>query len=56
MDSNLERHLHPDLASNPRVSIQKYESIKFKRGLDEGDQPFPVSAKLGPYVVSYTRF
>lgn len=32
-NTNLESHLHPTLASNPRVSIEKFESRKFKRGL-----------------------
>mmetsp|Transcript_40741 Transcript_40741/g.39338 ORF Transcript_40741/g.39338 Transcript_40741/m.39338 type:complete len:119 (-) Transcript_40741:246-602(-) len=50
-DSNLEKHLHPDLASNERVTIQKFERKRYKRGLSEEEAPFPVSPKIGPYIV-----
>ena len=55
LDENLERHLHPNLFSNSRVSIQKFEANKFKRGLSEDEKPFPVIAKLGPYIVSLLK-
>jgi hypothetical protein len=44
-DEDLEsRFLHPDLAANSRVSIQKFRRDNFKRGLQRhmGEQPFPV--------------
>ena len=44
--------IHDDLKGHDRVSIAKFESRQFKRGLDEGEEPFPVVAKVGPYVVS----
>lgn len=50
-NTNLERHLHPDLVNNPQVSIAKFATNTFKRGLDEGEIPFPVSPKIGPYEV-----
>jgi CDGSH-type Zn-finger protein len=34
----------------------KYENNKFKRGLDEGQEPFPVSPKVGPYIVEKPIF
>ena len=55
-NTNLEVHLHPDLLNNERVSIQKYENRSFKRGLDSNDAPFPVSPKIGPYVVNKPLF
>jgi len=48
-----ETHLHEALRTNERVSIQKYQGREFKRGLQEedGEVPFPVSARVGPYEV-----
>ena len=39
--------------NNDRVSIHKFRRDNFKRGLqeEEGEFPFPVQAKLGPYEV-----
>jgi hypothetical protein len=34
----------------------KFENNKFKRGLDEGEEPFPVSPKIGPYIVEKPVF
>jgi len=56
MDSNIESHVHPSLLANERVQIQKYQNNEFKRGLQEDEQPFPVMAKLGPYVVSNIHY
>ena len=50
-NSNLDRHIHPDLLNNPRVTIEKFESKNFKRGLDEDEVPFPVSPRIGPYKI-----
>ncbi len=36
-NTQIEDHLHPDLLAIERVSIEKYENNKFKRGLDEGE-------------------
>jgi CDGSH-type Zn-finger protein len=55
-NSNIEAHVHPELLLNNRVSIQKYENRQFKRGLSEGEQAFPVSPKIGPYVVEKPVF
>jgi CDGSH-type Zn-finger protein len=38
------------------VIIEKFENRNFKRGLDEGEQPFPVQAKIGPYLVEKPVF
>lgn len=45
--------MHPDLVSNERVSIVKYEGRNLKRGLqaDEGEHPFPVLQRIGPYII-----
>jgi CDGSH-type Zn-finger protein len=51
-----ETHLHPDLQANPRVTINKYESKLFKRGLQPDETPFPVSPKVGPYLVDKPLF
>mmetsp|Transcript_29992 Transcript_29992/g.45861 ORF Transcript_29992/g.45861 Transcript_29992/m.45861 type:complete len:104 (+) Transcript_29992:387-698(+) len=53
---NIESHLHPSLLANDRVSIEKYSANVFKRGLQEGEEPFPVISKVGPYVVSTLPF
>ena len=54
----LEELLSEGLRNNPRVSIAKYESRKDKRGLqaDEGETPFPVSPRIGPYEVDNVNF
>ncbi len=36
-NTNLEVHLHPSLMNHPRVSIEKFESKNFRRGLQEGE-------------------
>jgi hypothetical protein len=48
--------LHPDLQDHARVSITKYSSKEFKRGLGEDEKPFPVSPKVGPYEVKDVMF
>lgn len=50
--------LHPDLRSHDRVSIKKFESQKFKRGLqiEHGETPYPVSPKIGPYEIANPIF
>ena len=48
----MESLIHPDLLASERVTLEKYDSKKLKRGLDEGQVPFPVMPKIGPYVVS----
>ena len=55
-NSNLEEHLSPELAANERVSIQKFENNFFKRGLDQDEKPFPISPKVGPYLVEKPIF
>ena len=53
---NLEEHVHPDLLATGRVTIEKFESNNFKRGLAKDDKPFPISPKVGPYVVEKPIF
>ena len=55
---NLEDHLHSSLQDNPRVSIKKFKRDNFKRDLqeEEGEFPFPVQAKLGPYEINKVIF
>jgi hypothetical protein len=50
---NVSAHLNPDLLNNPRVSIQVYDrrTTKETRGLAEDITPYPVSPKIGPYIV-----
>jgi CDGSH-type Zn-finger protein len=48
--------LHADLQAHPRVQIFKYESRIFKRGLQANETPFPLSPKLGPYLVEKPVF
>ena len=50
---NVHENLSEALRENPRVSIAKFSRADFKRGLqvEEGEHPFPVLAKLGPYKV-----
>jgi hypothetical protein len=55
-NSNLELHLHPSLVGHERVSIEKFENNKFKRGLEADEKPFPISPKVGPYVVEKPIF
>ena len=52
-NANLEDNLSDSLKENPRVCINKFNRREFKRGLqvEEGEHPFPVQAKLGPYKV-----
>lgn len=55
-NDNLDRHLNEDLAGNPRVSIKMWEARQFKRGLQEDEEPFPVSPRVGPYEVKDVIF
>jgi len=55
-NSNLEDHLHPSLLATGRVTIEKFENNKFKRGLDEGETAFPISPKIGPYIIDKPVF
>ena len=48
----MEDNLHPDLLANPNVTVEKFENRKFRRGLQENETPFPIIAKMGPYIVS----
>ena len=48
--------LHPDLQKHERVSLKKFNRKTFKRGMDEGDEPFPVSPKIGPYKIDKPIF
>jgi len=52
-NQNLNQLLHEDLRSLPNVTISKYEGKNFKRGLqpDQGEHPFPVSPRIGPYEI-----
>ena len=52
-DNTLEHFLHPDLAANKNVSIQKFARDNFRRGLlkNRGEQEFPVQPKIGPYEI-----
>ena len=34
------------------MTLEKFHPKNLKRGLDEGQSPFPVMPKIGPYVVS----
>lgn len=52
---HIQTFLHPDLQAHSRVTIEKYQSKNFKRGLQEGETAFPVQAKIGPYKVSWHR-
>ena len=45
--------MNPNLLENPRVLAQKFDTKSFSRGLPEGENPFPVQPKIGPYVVSF---
>lgn len=47
MDDNLEQMA----IDHPRVTIAKFDSKKYVRGLEEGEEPFPVSPKIGPYLL-----
>ena len=49
----MEKYLHPDLAANSRVTIEKYQKKTFKRGLlkHKGEQEFPVQPRIGPYEI-----
>jgi hypothetical protein len=38
------------------VTIEKFENNKFKRGLDEGETAFPISPKIGPYIIDKPVF
>ena len=49
----MEDNLHPALLAHPNVTLEKSEGQNFRRGLQEGETPFPVIAKLGPYIVSF---
>tara|TARA_B110000285_G_C14983589_1_gene542672 strand:- start:484 stop:630 length:147 start_codon:yes stop_codon:yes gene_type:complete len=40
------------LLKNKKVSLKKFEPNAFERGLKEGEEPFPVQPKIGPYIVS----
>jgi len=43
--------LHPDLLKNTNVTIELYNKKTEVRGLPEDEAPFPVSSRIGPYIV-----
>jgi len=47
----LDEFLHPDLIANERLTIQKFNVKEFKRGLGPDEVPYPVSPRIGPYVI-----
>ena len=53
---NILNFLHEDLRTHERVSIEKFQNNNFKRGLQEGEEAFPVISKIGPYVVKNPVF
>ncbi len=57
-NNNLEVHLAESLKALPNVTIAKYESNKFKRGLvaEDGEQPFPISPRIAPYEINEPLF
>ncbi len=57
-NQSLEELLHPGLAQNARVSIEKYSAKSKRRGLqaDLGEHPFPVTPRVGPYEVAKPIF
>ena len=48
--------MHEDLRNHDRVTVERYQSKNFKRGLQEGEEAFPVIAKIGPYIVKNPVF
>ena len=51
----MDDFLHPDLVGRDQVTIERFESNKMKRGLQEDETPFPVIEKAGPYLVSIVK-
>ena len=49
----MESLVHPDLLANERVTLEKFHPKNLKRVLDEGEAPFPVMPKIGPYVEAH---
>ena len=43
--------INPDLLGLDNVTFQKFDRREFKRGLDEGERPFPVTPRIAPYEV-----
>lgn len=58
VDSELPNHLSTALRNNDRVSIKKFTRNRFRRGLIKADEefPYPVSPKIGPYVIKNPLF
>lgn len=58
VESRLELNLHPALRQHERVRITHFSREKFRRGLNkERNQiPYPVSPKIGPYVIENPMF
>ena len=48
--------MHADLLTNDRVSIKKFKSSEFVRGLQDDEVPMPVSPKLAPYQIDNPVF
>jgi hypothetical protein len=55
-EEQLNSFVNASLLSNSRVSFQKFDRKTMKRGLDQGETPFPAQPKIGPYVVSFSKF
>lgn len=47
----LKSMVNPELLKLDNVTLKKYNKNNFKRGLEPGEQPFPVNARIGPYEV-----
>ena len=56
MCSSTKAELHPALLANERCTLQKFSPKEFKRGLAEDEEPFPISPRIGPYVIDKPVF
>ena len=50
-DKNLQEFVNPDLLALDNVKFDKFKREKFTRGLEQGEKPFPVPARLAPYEI-----
>mmetsp|Transcript_15262 Transcript_15262/g.15139 ORF Transcript_15262/g.15139 Transcript_15262/m.15139 type:complete len:192 (+) Transcript_15262:1-576(+) len=50
-EKNMHEFLHPDLLALDNVTLQKFNPKELKRGLDEGERPFPVTPRIAAYEI-----
>lgn len=50
-DKDISQLVNPELLNLENVTLEKYNKLTFKRGLDSDEKPFPQQPRIGPYEI-----